>query len=226
MRENPYTPPTDLGSPPVPNGWRLEGDSLFCMKGAQLPPVDPFTGESDSGLLPVSLHAQPSPRWLPLLMFASSAGYFASATIPEPLLKLLVIGGSFVLNLLFVRRISVKGFCRISCYRTPVTRRKMVLWNLSGFIVSLPFLIALLAKLPELPRISNLWLLAPIILWLFLMIYHRPQLRNLGKDGEFFRIGGLHPEALEFIRQSTVSSNPSQFHTTASGSHAGRTASG
>lgn len=226
MSENPYLPPTNLGSPPVPNGWRLEGDTLFCLKGAQLPPVDPFTGESDSGLLPVSLHAQPTPRWLPLLMFASIVGCFASMTISEPLLRLLVIFPSLILNFLFVRQISLKGFCKISCYRSPATRRRMILWTSLGWIAFLPVLAILLMRLPEYPRASDLWLLIPIVLLVILVIYRRPQLLNLGKDGEFFRIGGIHPEALDFIRRSSATSIPSRSHTTASGPRVGKTANG
>jgi hypothetical protein len=223
MPENPYSPPAseyEIPDAPRSHGWKVEENQLWIAVGAQLPMIDPHNGLSDDTMTLCPLKIKSTLRWIPaalagcliilLIGLAQDGGY--------PLAIIALVGAVGLVIKAYRQRTAI-----FYVFLSAITiRRARITRMVDGAI---PVVFVGFIPLIQSP-VGHKTLLVILFCTIVILGIARAffsfgikQLRSRRQNGVLFEIRGLHPKALEYLKQVQLKrSNSAQ---SAAPSHSG-----
>lgn len=206
MSVNPYAASAvnDVPEAPASHGWEIRDGVLFAEKDAILPMVDPYSGQSEDSMTLIRLDVRGRTRWPRLLFLGGLLGAIVASFGPR---AGILADGSLIIA--FVGLIAslvmplVTGRCWLQVFVTAATfkRNRLFRWiGRIGIVALLLFFLVAGFPVGEIYAAAILIGLLGLIIILSLLIpMFQRRLFHKGRSGDQFRIGGVHPRAIEAL---------------------------
>ena len=206
MSVNPYAASAvnDVPEAPVSRGWEIRDGMLLVEKDATLPMVDPYSGESEERMTLVQLDVRGRTWWPRILFLGGLLGAIVASFSPQG--RMLADGGLVIAFLGLIASLLMPlmtGRSWLQVFVTTATFKRNRVFRAIGRIgVVALVLLFLMGSLPmggvqAAAIVMSLFGLVLIFSLLVPMLQRR--IYHKGRSGDRFKIGGVHPRALEAL---------------------------
>lgn len=206
MSVNPYAASSvnDVPEAPASHGWEIRDGVLFAEKNATLPMVDPYSGELEERMTLLQLDVRGRTRWPRLLFLGGLLGAIVASFGPE--FGMLADGALVVAFVGLIASLVmplVTGRSWLQVFVTAATFKRNRLFRWIGRIgVAALLLFFLVAGFPlggSYAAAILVGLLGFIIILSLLIPMFQRRIYHKGRSGGLFKIGGVHPRAMEAL---------------------------
>lgn len=206
MSFNPYAPSAinDVPEAPASHGWEVRDGMLLVEKDATLPMVDPYSGESEERMTLIKLDVRGRTLWPRLLFLGGLLGAITGSFSPRG--GVLADGGvllAFVGLVASLLMPLLTGRALLQVFVTAATLKRNRVFRAIGrsgvAALALFFLVAGFEGGGVAAAAILIGLLGLVLTLSLLLPMFQRRICHKGKSGSFFKIGGVHPRALEAL---------------------------